>query len=213
MEFLQQHWAVVAANPWLFATWATLVASGTWIVIHFLYQHRLELYKHRTEEDAMEIQRLHARIAEMKERLSKSEMSSAQPSPEEPESFDYPDAGDHGMSILGHSLTDLVVGQTYSMTAVVPTNGRLKVQLVGTSPRYLSEMPGGWGYNVSTRNWQASSYDNQDHTQMFTARGGEADLAFIPSRPGRITVRVFEGGRHHKPAWEKTLKVLDGGAR
>lgn len=67
MEFLQQHWAVVVANPWLFATWTTLVASAAWIVIHFLYQHRIELYKHRATDDATESQRLRTRISELEE--------------------------------------------------------------------------------------------------------------------------------------------------
>lgn len=63
MEFLQQHWAIISANPWLFFTWPAVVASGTWVVIHFLYRHRID-------NDAIEIQRLNTRLGELKEERS-----------------------------------------------------------------------------------------------------------------------------------------------
>ncbi len=207
MDFLQQHWAVIEANAWLFASWTAVVASATWLIIHFLYKHRLGLYKHRVEEDAVEIKRLQDRLSEMKdERASQTVAPTTSPlaSPAA-DTYDYPDAGDHGMNILGQTLTDLVVDQTYSMAARVPASGVLKVQFMGTPPVYLEQMPGAWVYSVSTRNWQGSRYDEKDHTQVFTARGGEADLAFIPKRSGKITVTVYEGGRN--PAWNKVLKV------
>ena len=47
MDFLQQHWSLIATNPWLFASWTGIVASVAWAVIHFLYTNRLALYKHR----------------------------------------------------------------------------------------------------------------------------------------------------------------------
>ena len=209
MDFLQQHWALIAANPWLFASWTVIVAGVAWAVIHFLYKTRLDLYKHRGEEDAAEIKRLRDKLSELKEEQGKAPVAPPQAASQSstPEKYDYPDAGDHGMNILGQTLTDLVVDQTYSMTAKVPANGVLKIQLTGTPPIYLEQMPGGWVYNVSTRNWQGSIYDQKDHTQVFTARSGEAELAFIPKRPGKITVSVYEDGRY--PAWEKMLKVVE----
>lgn len=213
MDFLQQHWALIAANPWLFASWSAVVAGVTWTVIHFLYKNRLDLYKHRGEEDAAEIKRLRDRLSELKEEQGKLPATSPlpMPQPSAPEKYDYPDAGDHGMNILGQTLTELVVDQTYSMAAKVPVNGVLKIQLSGTPPIYLEQMPGAWVYRLSPRNWQSTVYDQQDHTQVFTARSGEAELAFIPKRPGKITVAVYEGGR--TPAWEKVLKVVEASNR
>lgn len=211
MDFLQQHWSLIATNPWLFASWTGIVASVAWAVIHFLYTNRLALYKHRGEEDAAEIKRLRDRLSELKEEQGKAPLAPplAASQPSAPEKYDYPDAGDHGMNILGQTLSDLVVDQTYSMTAKVPANGVLKIQLTGTPPINLDQMSGGWVYSSSTRNWQGSSYDQKDHTQVFTARSGEAELAFIPKRPGKITVAVYEGGR--TPAWEKVFKVVEAG--
>ncbi|MDO0843127.1 hypothetical protein [Xanthomonas campestris] len=209
MSFLQQHWALIAANPWLFASWILLVAGLTWTVIHFLYRHRLELYRHRGEEDAAEIKRLRDRLSELKEGRAgaANEPSVGIPLPVLSGKYEYSDAGDHGLNILGQTLAELVVNQTYSMAAKVPDNGFLKIQLTGTPPVYLDEPPGGWAYNVSTRNWQGNRYDEHDHTQIFTAKSGEAELAFIPRRRGKITVTVYEGGR--EPAWEKVLKVIN----
>lgn len=202
MDFIQQHWALISANPWFFASWSVLVVMLTWGCIHFLYRHRLE-------QDALDIQRLRDRLSDVEKDLRENtDRSPAVTLAPVVGSFVYPDSGDHGTSILGHSPMDLVAGRTYSMAAVVPTGGRLKVQLIGTKPRYLSEMAAGWGFSVSTRNWQSSHYDAEDHTQWFTARSGEADLAFIPGRPGRISVRVVEGESQHV-SWEKTLKVVD----
>lgn len=211
MDFLQQHWALIVANPWLFASWTVIVAGVAWAVIHFLYKTRLDLYKHRGDEDAAEIKRLRERLSELKEEQGKTPLASplAASQPSAPEKYDYPDAGDHGMNILGQTLTDLVVDQTYSMTAKVPANGVLKIQLSGTPPTYLEQMPGAWVYRLSPRNWQSTVYDQQDHTQVFTARSGEAELAFIPKRPGKITLAAYEGGR--TPAWEKVLKVIEAG--
>ncbi|MBB4723351.1 hypothetical protein [Xanthomonas euvesicatoria] len=213
MDFLQQHWGSIAANSWLFISWSLIVGGVTWTVIHFLYKHRLDLYKHRSEEDAAEIKKLQSKLSELKEERSKAEVASslATPIPNVAEKYDYPDAGDYGMNILGQTLTDLVVGQTYSMTAKVPLNGVLKVHLTGTPPVYLEEMAGAWGYNVSTRNWQGSRYDERDHTQIFTAKGGDAELGFEAWRPGKITISVYEGGR--TPAWEKVLKAVEPNGR
>jgi len=213
MDFLQQHWGLIAANSWLFISWSLIVGGVTWTVIHFLYKHRLDLYKHRGEEDAAEIKRLQAKLSELKEERSKAEAVSSLTAPitGAAEKYDYPDAGDHGMNILGQTLTDLVVGQTYSMAAKVPQNSILKLQLTGTPPVFLEQMAAAWGYSVSTRNWQGNRYDEKDHTQIFTAKSGEAELAFKPWRSGKIIVSVYEGGR--TPAWEKILKVVepDGG--
>jgi hypothetical protein len=198
METVQSHWDVIAANIWLFASWTVGEALIVWAAIHFLYKRRLD-------DDGAEIQRLRARLSDQK---SDAGTASATVGPDASAIYEYPDAGDNGINILGHAVTDLVVGKTYSMAATIPTGGRLKLLLAGTAPRYLEEMPGGWHFSVSTRNWQHNLYDQGDHTQWFTARSGEADLAFIPARPGQILVRVFEGG--HEQAWEKVLKVIAG---
>jgi len=208
MEFLEQHWSVITGNLSLFATWTIAWVAGTWAVIHFLYRHRIE-------EDAAEIQRLRSKVAELKEeavssasRASNSSVApSMPPGPAGPATYDYPDAGDHGANILGQSSTDLVVEQSYSMAATVPSGGMLKVHLAGSAPVYLEQSASAWVYSVSTRNWQGTTYDQQDHTQVFTARGGDAELMFIPKRPGKITIAVYEGGR--TPAWEKVLKVVE----
>jgi hypothetical protein len=206
MDFLHQHWAVIADNPWLFVSWTLVVASAIWAVIHFIYRHRLDTYKHRVEEDAIEVKRLQDKLSEMKE--EHANQSSASPaSASVAGTYNYSDAGDHGLNILGQTLTDLVVDQTYSMAAKVPENGVLKIHLAGTPPVNLQQMPGAWVYSTSTRNWQGARYDEQDHTQVFTARSGEADLAFIPRRSGKITVTIYEGGR--SPAWNKVLKVVE----
>lgn len=213
MDFLQQHWALIAENPWLFASWSAIVAGVTWTVIHFLYKNRLDLHKHRGEEDAAEIKRLRERLSELKEEQGKvpTTPSLPVPQPSAPEKYDYPDAGDHGMNILGQTLTDLVVSQPYSMAAKIPANGVLKIQLTATPQVYVEHSPVAWSYSASTRNWQGNGYDQGDNTQVFTARGGEAELAFFPSRPGKITVSVYEGGR--TPAWEKVLKVVEASNR
>ena len=209
MNFLQQNWEMISANSWLFASWSLIIGSLTWTIIHFLYKHRLDLYKHRGEEDAAEIKRLRDKISELKEGRGREEITPflATPVPSAPGKYDYPDAGDNGMNILGQTLTDLIVGQSYSMAAKIPENSALKIQLTGTPPTYLEQMAAAWGYSVSTRNWQGSRYDEKDHTQIFTAKGGDAELAFKPWRPGKITISVYEGGR--TPAWEKVLKVVE----
>lgn len=133
MSFLQQHWALIAANPWLFASWILLVAGLTWTVIHFLYRHRLELYRHRGEEDAAEIKRLRDRLSELKEGRAgaANEPSVGIPLPVLSGKYEYSDAGDHGLNILGQTLAELVVNQTYSMAAKVPDNGFLKISSLG----------------------------------------------------------------------------------
>jgi hypothetical protein len=198
MDLLHQHWAIVAANPWLFITWTIAVASAVWAVIHFLYRHGIE-------EDSKEIERLRARLAELDGELAN--YKAASPATTDEDGFEYPEAGDHGLNILGPALTELVVGQTYSMTAKVPAGAVLKVHLSGSPPVYLEQKPGAWGYRISTRNWQANIYDQQDHTQGFTARSGEAELAFLPWRAGKIVMQVYEGARN--PSWEKIFKAVD----
>jgi len=200
MDFLQQHWAVIAANSWLFVTGALVVASVAWTVIHFLYKHRIE-------EDGAEIQRLRNKLTELKEEIANKVTQPIVSTPLPVDRYDYPDAGDHGMNLLGQTSTDLVVGQTYSMTAKVPSGSVLKVELAGTPPIYLEQTPHAWAYSTSTRNWQGNLYDQVEHTQIFTAKGGEAELAFVPSRSGKIKVSVYEGGR--TVAWEKMLKIID----
>ncbi|SDF26947.1 hypothetical protein [Dyella sp. 333MFSha] len=197
MSLVQTNWNVISANIWLFLSWTVAVGAAVWAAIHFLYRHRIE-------QDGAEIQRLQSRLSDLK--ADQAAGPALAGGPVQADVYVYPDAGDNGLNILGHSVTDIVVGQTYSMAATIPAGGRLKLQMSGTPPRFLEEMPGGWHFNVSMRNWQANLYDQTDHTQWFTARSGEAELAFIPARPGKIVVTVFEGS--HEASWEKTLKVV-----
>ena len=223
LKWLKDNWDLVVTNGWAFATVAVLVFSLAWLVIHFLYKHRMDGL--REEND-----RLKNKIADLKEALAGQASNSSStmvvpssliekvslPLPSVAASvpaaskgaYDYPDSGDHGMNILGQALTNVVVDGTYSMTATVPLGNILRVELSGEFPLPPSPggMPGGWGYSVSTRNWQGGNYDQEAHTQWFTARSGDAELAFKPWRAGMITLRAFEGPARN-PVWTKVLKV------
>ena len=225
LKWLKDNWDLVVTNGWAFASVAVLVFSLAWLVIHFLYKHRIDGL--REEND-----RLKNKIADLKEALAAPANTSSPPtvvpsslietvslplplpsvaapvSASPKGAYDYPDSGDHGMNILGQALTNVVVDGTYSMTATVPAGNVLRVELSGDfpSPPSPGGMPGGWGYGVSTRNWQGGSYDQDAHTQWFTARSGDAELAFKPWRAGAITLRAFEGHARN-PVWTKVLKV------
>lgn len=162
-RIIESHWNVVVENLWLFVSWTTGEAAIIWAAIHFLYKRRLD-------DDGAEIQRLRSKLSEQK---TDSGASSPSVGPDALATYEYTDAGDNGINFLGHAVTDLVVGKTYSMAATIPTGGRLKLLLSGKASRYLEEMPGGWHFSVSMRNWQHNLYDQGDHTQWFTARSGK----------------------------------------
>ena len=87
----------------------------------------------------------------------------------EPRLLEYPEYGNYGRNILFIEEDTIFTEQDYSLAAILPENGTLKIVLKN----------GNWGIVKSKSvNWNISDYDNTNKTQTFTSSqaGQDCDL-------------------------------------
>lgn len=190
-EFVAANWVLITANPAPFISVFVLAFGAAWVAATFFYKHRIDALKERVEA--------------WKEKAGQSPTASTKVAVDDKHS--YPAAGFYGVNILASNVPEVVIGNTYSMTAHVPTGSNLRVHLIGQPHAYLEDVAGAWRFNVVVRNWIASRYDSDSHSQWFDAGVGDADLQFYADRAGIINITVYEGGR--QPAWTKEIRVVD----
>ncbi|WP_448098211.1 hypothetical protein [Luteibacter yeojuensis] len=196
LEWLAKNSLLVTANPWPFFIFFVLSVLGSAAFFRWFYAERIALLKDRIDHP--------------KDTTGgKSEVDPAKVV-DEPlrRRFEYPASGLYGMNILGLGVNPLVVGQYYSMRAVIPPGRTLQVQLSGPGVIDLTDSGGAWGFSTSTRNWAHQPYVESTSTpeQWFQAVAGEADLMFFPRRQGELIVRAFEDGAD--PVFERRMRVI-----
>ena len=122
--------------------------------------------------------------------------------------FDFPEQGLFGPNLLALNDQDTILpGQSYSLAAVIPENGTLKVRFYSTNNT--------WFYVVSSNNgWLVSEFQENtttgDHEQTFTTieSGQEVDLhmGFSDQLDGIVQLDIFENSLE-QPTQRKSLFV------
>lgn len=135
--------------------------------------------------------------------------------------FVYPPTGEEGPNILSPETSTVAVGDTLSMSAIVPDDAELLLKLIGepVPPDVADQAQMGlgpratWAYTVAPAplNWRGRRYqpgsETVPPTQNFVARSGPAELAINFRIPGRVVIAAYERGAN-SPTWSKTLQVL-----
>jgi hypothetical protein len=176
-EWIAKNWAIVQAAPAEIISLALIFAAAGFSAAHFLSKHRIEGLKEQVDY--------------WKGR-SQSPEASAAPAGKGDPTFKFPPSGFYGPNLLGPSIIDMTVRQSYSMSAVIPDGKRLRVRMVGPRAQFLEDVGGAWTFSIGTRNWAHNMYDRQADEQVFEAGPGEADLQFFPQRPGAIAVELLD---------------------
>ena len=200
-DWLEKNWAVVSANPWVFVQFFVIVSAATFGFVRWWYMERIDLLKAR-------IDGLNASISNKADRTESVAVNGSGP-----DKFEYPASGLYGLSILALGANPLVVGQSYSMAAVVPAGCKLRVQILGPGASNLASFMGAWTFGVPPRNWIHQDYveTTSGAEQWFDAVPGEADLKFMPQRGGTLILRAYEGGA--EPVWERRVPVREADRR
>ena len=107
----------------------------------------------------------------------------------------YPATGKYGDNILSEQVSSVLTGAEYSMKAIVPEGGSLKIIMKG----------GMWFYGGNSVNWVVTEYDDDTQRQEFIVAlkdGTTADLsiefddkvlpAILEKNETSITVEYYE---------------------
>lgn len=119
----------------------------------------------------------------------------------------YPKSGLHGINILDPDISAICVGETYSMTVMVPQSRRFRVKLKRTLHVGISWQPGAWHIGISPRNWQSLAYDKHLNEQLFEAGPGPADINIIFNHVGSVMIEALQDDAS-APLWKKSLTVM-----
>lgn len=102
--------------------------------------------------------------------------------------FTYPQEGSYGTNILAIQDTIIKSDVYYSLSAIVPKNGNLKISIKGDEGV-------SWFYAVDSRTgWTISNYDNTAIYQTFTSQITQTptDLKLVFKGNGKVNISYFE---------------------